>query len=120
MLDETALKSAQKRLQAAYDPQRFRDAASQWGEMLAAHLERVQQRTTRVLNWADPEVNIAEAERWLDGFSSEPSTLDAQPSTKFADIVRQILDRGHNLHHPRYIGHQVPAPVPIAGLFDAV
>ena len=31
-----------------------------------------------------------------------------------------MLDRGHNLHDPRYIGHQVPAPVPLAGLFDAV
>ena len=31
-----------------------------------------------------------------------------------------MLDRGHNLHDPRYIGHQVPASVPLAGLFDAV
>ncbi len=31
-----------------------------------------------------------------------------------------MLDRGLNLHDPRYIGHQVPAPVPLAGLFDAV
>ena len=31
-----------------------------------------------------------------------------------------MLSRGHNLHDPRYIGHQVPASIPIAGLFDAV
>ena len=31
-----------------------------------------------------------------------------------------MLSRGHNLHDPRYIGHQVAASVPLAGLFDAV
>ena len=31
-----------------------------------------------------------------------------------------MLACGHNLHDPRYIGHQVPAPVPLAGLFDAL
>jgi L-2,4-diaminobutyrate decarboxylase len=31
-----------------------------------------------------------------------------------------MLARGQNLHHPHYVGHQVPAPVPLAGLFDLV
>ena len=31
-----------------------------------------------------------------------------------------MLQRGLNLHDPRYIGHQVPASVPLGGLFDAV
>jgi len=31
-----------------------------------------------------------------------------------------MLSRGHNLHDPRYLGHQVPAPLPLAGLLDAV
>ena len=35
-------------------------------------------------------------------------------------LVQVMLERGLNLHDPRYIGHQVPAPVPLAGLFDAV
>jgi L-2,4-diaminobutyrate decarboxylase len=109
MMDVAALKEAQTRLQAVYDPQRFRAAAQEWADTLSAHLEQVIARQPRVLNWADPAANIAEAERWLD-----------RPAAEFGDIVQQMLDRGHNLHHPRYIGHQVPAPVPIAGLFDAV
>jgi L-2,4-diaminobutyrate decarboxylase len=44
----------------------------------------------------------------------------ADVSDHFARLVKIMLDRGLNLHDPRYIGHQVPAPVPLAGLFDAV
>lgn len=115
MLDEVAFRASQIRLRDVYDPQRFRAAAEQWGELLASHLERVQQRETPVLNWNDPVPNIAEAARWLEDVGSADGA-----SRSFAGIVQQMLDRGHNLHHPRYIGHQVPAPVPIAGLFDAV
>ena len=109
MLDVAALTIAQARLQAIYDPQRFQAAAQEWTELLSAHMAKVMDREPRVLNWAEPEANIAEAERWLD-----------RSDSGFGEIVQQMLDRGHNLHHPRYIGHQVPAPVPIAGLFDAV
>ena len=31
-----------------------------------------------------------------------------------------MLQRGHNLHDPHYIGHQVPASTPLASLFDVV
>ena len=36
------------------------------------------------------------------------------------DLARQCLARGQNLHHPHYVGHQVPPPVPLAALFDLV
>ena len=36
------------------------------------------------------------------------------------EIATATLARGQNMHHPHYVGHQVPAPVPLAGLFDLV
>lgn len=111
MSDEVALKVAQQRLFAAYDPQRFHAAAGQWAELLSAHLAGVCDRQTRVLNWAEPEANIAEAERWLDGIkmagascaevtpddsaSLTPSLFQEEregnnDAFRFADIVRQM------------------------------
>ena len=40
--------------------------------------------------------------------------------SRIAEIARESLARGQNLHHPHYVGHQVPAPVPLAALFDLV
>ena len=34
-------------------------------------------------------------------------------------LLQQMLSSGQNLHHPHYIGHQVPAASPLAGLLDA-
>ena len=52
--------------------------------------------------------------------SASPARATPPVADHFADLVQTMLERGHNLHDPRYIGHQVPAPVPLAGLFDAV
>jgi L-2,4-diaminobutyrate decarboxylase len=35
-------------------------------------------------------------------------------------LAKLCLSRGQNLHHPHYVGHQVPPPVPLAALFDLV
>ena len=40
--------------------------------------------------------------------------------SKFQELVQLSLLRGQNLNHPRCVGHQVPAPLPLVGLFDAV
>jgi L-2,4-diaminobutyrate decarboxylase len=52
----------------------------------------------------------------------EPSRDDSPVDLPihFAELVQEMLARGLNLHDPRYVGHQVPAPVPLGGLFDAV
>lgn len=84
---------------------------------LAEHFRRVEGRDTRVLNWAPPEQLVDEARRMMGAGGSGPSAAVAE---SVAQLARESLARGQNLHHPRYVGHQVPAPVPLAALFDMV
>ena len=115
--DHTAITTARQRIRAAYDPELFADAGAQLAKLLSDHMARVQASGAAVLNWNEAEENIAYAAAML----SEGEVSDARAiSERFGRLVRAMLDRGHNLHDPRYIGHQVPAPVPIAGWFDAV
>jgi L-2,4-diaminobutyrate decarboxylase len=53
----------------------------------------------------------------MSGAAADDSTALV---TQFEELVRLSLSRGQNLHHPRYVGHQVPASLPLVGLFDAV
>ncbi|MEE9602128.1 MAG: aminotransferase class I/II-fold pyridoxal phosphate-dependent enzyme [Thermoguttaceae bacterium] len=107
---------ARRRIQAAFDPQLLKAAGHRLADMLGEHIGRIEQSEGAVLNWREPQENVDLAAAKLD----EPNDANQPAVEKFAQLVRLMLDRGLNLHNPRYIGHQVPAPVPIAGLFDAV
>lgn len=118
-----AFTTARQRIAAAYDPQFLDGAGRKTIELVVEHLTRVQAGSGKVLNWNLPAPNVAAAEEFLRGgdqtaASAPPDFATAQE--RFARLVRSILDRGQNLHHPHYIGHQVPASVPLAGLFDAI
>ncbi len=111
--ETTELSAARERIAAAYDPALFKAAGDRLVGLLADNLERVQQSRGSVLPWVDPPEAIAQAPALL---SSDPAPL----VDHFSRLVETMLGRGLNLHDPRYIGHQVPAPVPLAGLFDSV
>jgi len=135
------LANARERIAAAYDPLLLEDAAHRLAGLLAAHLTRAERSELPVLPWVDPPEGIRHAAVILRGSAEEASAATAaSPSggstasatgpaaplpaavaaDRFAHLVQAMLERGLNLHDPRYIGHQVPAPVPLAGLFDAV
>lgn len=122
-MHQSSLDGARRRVAAAYDPELIRSAGSRLGDLLAGHLRTVQASESVVLNWGDPrELTARAAAECPSSMSASASTA---PSTqelteRFAELVRLSLSHGINLHDPRYMGHQVPAPVPIAGLFDAV
>ena len=133
-VDDVTIAEARCRIRAAYDPNLLGTAGRKLAELLRAHMARVQASGGRVLNWEDAEKNIAKATSILaegddvrrPGLPSAEPPCDGSASDvdelaeNFAALVRTMLDHGHNLHDPRYLGHQVPASVPIAGWFDAV
>ncbi|MCL5736586.1 MAG: pyridoxal-dependent decarboxylase, partial [Actinobacteria bacterium] len=132
------LTQARQRIARAYDPRLLEDAGHRLATLLAANLARAEQSEGTVLPWVDPEEGIREAASQLRaagaGDAAEAAGRAAAAGAeaaapigaasalpeRFAGLVQTMLDRGLNLHDPRYIGHQVPAPVPVAGLFDAV
>lgn len=139
--DSGELTAARQRITAAYDPALLERAGHRLVELLAAHLDGAERGLGPVLPWVDPPQGIARATALLHRSSGErrdgpaekradmvpapdspcgvgPSQTDL--SDDFAQLVKTMLQRGLNLHNPRYLGHQVPAPVPLAGLFDAV
>jgi L-2,4-diaminobutyrate decarboxylase len=120
------LGAARQRIAAAYDPGLLEDAGHRLADLLAANLARAERSDGAVLPWAEPAAAVREARAFLHAHegagAAAPLTAagEAAVSDRFADLVKAMLERGLNLHDPRYIGHQVPAPVPVAGLFDAV
>jgi L-2,4-diaminobutyrate decarboxylase len=114
---------ARQRIATAYDPRLFAAAGESLVQLLAAHLDATEQSQRGVLNWADPRSGRADAARFLDEIdagSAASTATSAQLQQRFEELVQVSLSRGINLHDPRYVGHQVPAPVPLAGLFDAL
>lgn len=104
-------------LQEAYSPAVFAAASAEWQKLLAGHLQQLATGETPVLNWSDPQEAIRAASGWMHRFEGA-STADRVDG--FSAIIQKMLSSGQNLHHPHYIGHQVPASVPLAGLFDAI
>ena len=105
---------------AAYDPQTVRLAGEQMVGLLSKHLRLVQEAEGPVLNWHEPGENVALAcEQLATGETNPPSDV-TELLARFGELIEQTLARGQNLHHPHYVGHQVPASLPLAGLFDAV
>ena len=118
------LSDARARIAAAFDPELIKSSGNQLANFVAEHFERVLAGDGPVLNWVNPAENIRAAADFLDSFEPPrnvaPDAARGVLSDRFQELIATMLSRGQNLHHPRYIGHQVPAPSPMAGWFDAV
>ncbi len=92
-------------LEKAYDPSDFRKLGHQVVDMLADHIEMVQTNAEHpVIPYKDPEDELA---YWQQDFSSD---------TEILDVFKNILNHSINVHHPRYMGHQVAVPTLVSGL----
>jgi len=89
----------------AYDPEAFRARGHRLIDQLADHLSASLAGETSVLDWTEP---ASMATAWPAAFDAPAGTLRDLTARLVAGSVRQ--------HHPRYLGHQVSAPLPVAAL----
>jgi L-2,4-diaminobutyrate decarboxylase len=87
-----------------FDPTVFRRQGHALVDRLADYLTAVQARALPVLPWAEPD-DLAAA--WDSDFTHHQDP---------AQLLERLLAGSNHLHHPRYLGHQVTAPLPLAGL----
>lgn len=100
---------AQDILRDAYDPEAFRELGHQLIDLLADHLQAVQGRQGRAIPYHPPD---AAAEFW----EADLANRTGSP----IDFLQEILSRSVQVQHPRYMGHQVCPPAPIAALSNLV
>src|SRR5262245_25953097 len=116
------LAAARQRIAAAYNPAALEAAGKRLLSVTADHFRRVESRETKVLNWNNPDALIRQAREFMVSGERDSPNGEAtdEIATRVAEIASATLARGQNLHSPHYVGHQVPAPVPLAALFDFV
>ena len=109
--DPAALGPVPPALVAAYAADRFRDEGHRLIELLADHLGRATGRDDGpVIRWQPPAAARA---AW-------PADFPEQPAEDLLAVLGRTVDGSIRLHHPRYLGHQVPPPLPAAALVDAL
>lgn len=97
-------------LLSAYDPERFRREGHALVDQLAEYLRAAEERALPVLPWEEPEMEL---QNW-------PDALPTAPSRSLPELMTRVLAGSNHLHHPRYVGHQVTAPLPSSALVHMV
>jgi len=93
-------------LMAAYSPETFRQQAHALVDLLADQLSQDMLAEAPVLPYAAPDDLLA---YWEADFR-QPVNNDPLP------VLADIVKRSIHLHNPRYMGHQVAPPLPLAAL----
>jgi L-2,4-diaminobutyrate decarboxylase len=97
------------RIQQAFDPECFRRQGHALVDRLATYLQAaLQGGDMPVLPWREPAAKLAD---WPARFPSGDS---------LAELLDRAVAEAIHVHHPRYVGHQVTAPLPTAALVDLV
>ena len=91
------------KLEKVYDSEEFRKSGHALVDMLADDLKANLDRTNeKVIDFIDPDQNY---QNWSDRSFADP-----------VEYFKAVMENSIKLQHPRYIGHQVSAPAPLAVL----
>lgn len=98
-------------LRHAFSPETFRRQGHRLVDRLADYLiQAMRGGDFPVLPWAEP----------ADTAAAWPSAFPEEGAGEFHELLDRVLSAANHLHHPCYMGHQVPGPLPIAALCDLV
>ncbi|NTG51709.1 aminotransferase class I/II-fold pyridoxal phosphate-dependent enzyme [Agrobacterium rhizogenes] len=101
-----------------YSADNFAKAGDAVVHLLSQYLKNAQGRSGPVLAIKPPLENVAEArEALLNTPPVDPGDMEAITSRASA-LIGQFLANTQTVHHPGYIGHQLPPPLPMASLFE--
>ncbi len=90
-------------LEELYDSEAFRKHGHELIDMLADHLSVIKEYDgKKVIDYINPDKNY---NHW-----------DTAKLTTPKEIFKAFLDNSIHLHHPKYMGHQVTVPAPMAAL----
>jgi L-2,4-diaminobutyrate decarboxylase len=94
-------------LRLAYDSDNFRDQAHRLVDLIADHLEASYNQSEKiVLPTLDPDQRLLKWQNELDR------------KFEFDSFWTDTINETIHIHHPKYLGHQVCASLPLAGLGD--
>lgn len=116
--DVDNLAQARARIVAAYDPAALAAAGESLVATLAEHFRNAQAGDAKALNWQNPAELVRHAACGLAFPQRANPTDHSELAARVSELARECLAHGQNLHHPHYVGHQVPASMPLAALFD--
>lgn len=95
-------------LKAVYSPKEFRVRGHKLVDELANHLEdKIQEKSDAAIDWNEPQSELVFWENFLD-------------KGELSRFFPEILNRTTQVHHPKYIGHQVSPSAPITALSGMV
>ena len=93
-------------LKELYSSKAFRETGHSLIDLLADYLEAIEKNTIgKVIPYQEPDDAFS---FWQEDF--EKNEIDP------ISFFKETIERSNHLHHPKYMGHQVSAPSPIAAL----
>jgi len=96
------------RIFAAYSPEAFKKVGYELVDMLAQYLADAQQEKIPVNTHIEPDEQLA----FWKNLEADPE----HPEILFSEVIKKSIQ----IHHPRYMGHQVCAPAPMGALASMV
>ena len=108
------MKHANPIISEMFDMELFAQTGHQLIDLLASHVESNLTTTSKVIDWKSPST---ESLKWQAPLPKKPTI---NPKGLLHKLSQEILPNNLAIHHPRNMGHQVAAPLPITALCDLV